>query len=118
PSCPRRRAPARPFYCTPPAPPEIHPLSLHDALPISASAQAEKLVWLMCDLDFLEARAPAVPVGRLADDYEEALAAGTAPGRFNRSEEHTSELQSLTNIVCRLLLGKKKTPKPTSNRRP
>src|SRR5258706_7248605 len=26
-----------------------------------------------------------------------------------RSEEHTSELQSLTNLVCRLLLGKKKT---------
>src|SRR5262249_61454979 len=28
-----------------------------------------------------------------------------------RSEEHTSELQSLTNIVCRLLLEKKKTPR-------
>src|SRR5258706_11964799 len=27
---------------------------------------------------------------------------------FNRSEEHTSELQSLTNLVCRLLLEKKK----------
>src|SRR5262249_22809383 len=27
---------------------------------------------------------------------------------YPRSEEHTSELQSLTNIVCRLLLGKKK----------
>src|SRR5262249_61439773 len=27
-----------------------------------------------------------------------------------RSEEHTSELQSLTNLVCRLLLEKKKTP--------
>src|SRR5262249_56563813 len=27
----------------------------------------------------------------------------------NRSEEHTSELQSLTNLVCRLLLEKKKT---------
>src|SRR5262249_21740804 len=27
-----------------------------------------------------------------------------------RSEEHTSELQSLTNLVCRLLLQKKKTP--------
>src|SRR5262249_58501117 len=27
--------------------------------------------------------------------------------RIRRSEEHTSELQSLTNIVCRLLLGKK-----------
>src|SRR5437016_10314710 len=28
--------------------------------------------------------------------------------RINRSEEHTSELQSLTNLVCRLLLEKKK----------
>src|SRR5258706_1758874 len=28
--------------------------------------------------------------------------------RFQRSEEHTSELQSLTNLVCRLLLEKKK----------
>src|SRR5258706_14929924 len=30
------------------------------------------------------------------------------PGGLERSEEHTSELQSLTNIVCRLLLEKKK----------
>src|SRR5438046_4475412 len=30
------------------------------------------------------------------------------PGIYLRSEEHTSELQSLTNIVCRLLLEKKK----------
>src|SRR5262249_62376373 len=29
-------------------------------------------------------------------------------GGFPRSEEHTSELQSLTNLVCRLLLEKKK----------
>src|ERR1019366_5476543 len=29
-------------------------------------------------------------------------------GRLRRSEEHTSELQSLTNLVCRLLLEKKK----------
>src|SRR5258706_7501327 len=33
----------------------------------------------------------------------------TYPGTDVRSEEHTSELQSLTNIVCRLLLDKKKT---------
>src|SRR5437016_12563929 len=33
-----------------------------------------------------------------------------------RSEEHTSELQSLTNIVCRLLLEKKKTRYPTQSR--
>src|SRR5438093_1904417 len=31
------------------------------------------------------------------------------PGRHHRSEEHTSELQSLTNLVCRLLLEKKNT---------
>src|SRR5438093_10132016 len=31
--------------------------------------------------------------------------------RFFRSEEHTSELQSLTNLVCRLLLEKKKNRK-------
>src|SRR5437016_7537969 len=33
----------------------------------------------------------------------------------NRSEEHTSELQSLTNLVCRLLLEKKKQKVTTSN---
>src|SRR5262249_59349596 len=32
--------------------------------------------------------------------------------RLERSEEHTSELQSLTNLVCRLLLEKKKIPTP------
>src|SRR2546430_9125735 len=37
--------------------------------------------------------------------------AGLWPGRtapYTRSEEHTSELQSQSNLVCRLLLGKKK----------
>src|SRR5438046_6198793 len=34
-----------------------------------------------------------------------------------RSEEHTSELQSLTNLVCRLLLEKKKNTKTTSYQR-
>src|SRR5437016_8742239 len=33
-----------------------------------------------------------------------------APLLCDRSEEHTSELQSLTKLVCRLLLEKKKTP--------
>src|SRR5437016_7503000 len=35
----------------------------------------------------------------------------TASSSFRRSEEHTSELQSLTNLVCRLLLEKKKKKK-------
>src|SRR5262245_64480403 len=36
---------------------------------------------------------------------------GRAPGRLGRSEEHTSELQSLRHLVCRLLLEKKKKKK-------
>src|ERR1019366_10132219 len=38
-------------------------------------------------------------------------------GKYLRSEEHTSELQSLTNLVCRLLLEKKKTQYPQHARR-
>src|SRR2546430_6287562 len=34
--------------------------------------------------------------------------------QVGRSEEHTSELQSQSNLVCRLLLAKKKTPQPSS----
>src|ERR1019366_3818550 len=50
---------------------------------------------------------------RLAERYEPKvpiITAGNArPHEHNRSEEHTSELQSLTNLVCRLLLEKKNT---------
>src|SRR5438093_10269956 len=50
---------------------------------------------------FLKVNCAAVPAGRLARQHN-------SPLRM-RSEEHTSELQSLTNLVCRLLLEKKKT---------
>src|SRR5438093_7728899 len=63
----------------------------------------------------------AVPLARLllcrtphprpvqADDERSRLAPVIAPWDVEqRSEEHTSELQSLTNLVCRLLLEKKK----------
>src|SRR5256885_2793945 len=36
--------------------------------------------------------------------------------RFGRSEEHTSELQSPCNLVCRLLLEKKRRPRPRPGR--
>src|SRR5437016_5037081 len=43
--------------------------------------------------------------------YELTLDGTTpSPTFLSRSEEHTSELQSLTNLVCRLLLEKKKAP--------
>src|SRR2546430_10072676 len=38
------------------------------------------------------------------------------PGAEHRSEEHTSELQSQSNLVCRLLLEKKKQTEHTRNR--
>src|SRR5260370_32218362 len=39
-----------------------------------------------------------------------------ADGVVDRSEEHTSELQSHLNLVCRLLLEKKKQPMPPTSR--
>src|SRR5256885_6189052 len=49
----------------------------------------------------------AIPCGSLE------LVAQAAVQRVERSEEHTSELQSPCNLVCRLLLEKKKTNHPT-----
>src|SRR5438093_7653670 len=75
------------FFFTAPAPTEIYTLSLHDALPISAVRQGQHARAGVRDHE------PQLPLRR--GDPE------------RRSEEHTSELQSLTNLVCRLLLEKK-----------
>src|SRR5437016_11594372 len=50
------------------------------------------------------------PNGQLnaADAFLQNAPYQSKVGFFHRSEEHTSELQSLTNLVCRLLLEKKK----------
>src|SRR5262249_56647848 len=58
------------------------------------------------------------PKSKTAHNFQEALDVleimrGLALGR--RSEEHTSELQSLTNLVCRLLLEKKKNQQSKSS---
>src|SRR2546425_8630693 len=50
---------------------------------------------------------PAVPPGHHPDRSERRHSAGNVR-RDTRSEEHTSELQSLAYLVCRLLLEKKK----------
>src|SRR5688572_31859348 len=71
---------------------EIYTLSLHDALPISFGVLEELL-------RSLRSRQVLVQVGSAQlGDYIFGL----------RSEEHTSELQSQSNLVCRLLLEKKK----------
>src|SRR5262249_60817769 len=77
------------FFFTHTPPTEIYPLSLHDALPICTCT---KLSPRRTHAAAKPARSPITPALR----------------RHARSEEHTSELQSLTNLVCRLLLEKKK----------
>src|SRR5205823_14124321 len=78
------------------APTETYTLSLHDALPICAEELARMLSGAqVTDLALRHARAML----REARKGEAARA---------RSEEHTSELQSLAYLVCRLLLEKKK----------
>src|SRR5688572_32385309 len=85
------------FFFNDPATTEIYTLSLHDALPICAAGAQRGRAG---DPRFL-LRARLHP-HRLADPYpRESM-------RVKRSEEHTSELQSQSNLVCRLLLEKKK----------
>src|SRR2546427_3321088 len=88
------------FFFNDTATTEIYTLSLHDALPIYGHAARR-------------ARAPDAVQGQGAAPGERAggaLELPRAPGRRRapRSEEHTSELQSQSNLVCRLLLEKKK----------
>src|SRR6266567_8687917 len=71
------------FFFNDTATTEIYTLSLHDALPILTR----------------ESRS-------VADDLSRSTC-----WRWSRSEEHTSELQSQSNLVCRLLLEKKKKNK-------
>src|SRR5438093_6725729 len=53
-------------------------------------------------------RVQCPPLRRRAAPPERCVPKTSAGPRALRSEEHTSELQSLTNLVCRLLLEKKK----------
>src|SRR2546430_6381405 len=75
------------FFFNDTATTEIYTLSLHDALPICAL------------------HAPTSPAN---GGHEERSSRSTKCCTLPRSEEHTSELQSQSNLVCRLLLEKKK----------
>src|SRR2546430_12532477 len=80
------------FFFNDTATTEIYTLSLHDALPIYSGA--EKL-------------------RERSNSGGGATLAGATPDG-SRSEEHTSELQSQSNLVCRLLLEKKKMTSVTA----
>src|SRR5207249_10796511 len=82
------------FFFNDPAPPEIYTLSLHDALPISPRPFA--------------CRSAGCARGAPGSGGSSPRPCPGPPGREGRSEEHTSELQSRFDLVCRLLLEKKK----------
>src|SRR5690349_25068859 len=89
---------------------EIYTLSLHDALPISVARRArERVVVVVPGLAHRQQRQPE-HVGRLVVDVEPPRAEEV------RSEEHTSELQSRRDLVCRLLLEKKKKKRTNKER--
>src|SRR5262249_62357491 len=101
-----------------PATPPIYPLSLHDALPISGHRPPRGI-----EQPSNTSRAPtrrsriSLANSNRTPVHFRYISGGPPPVSCNevrrmggvgrRSEEHTSELQSLTNLVCRLLLQKK-----------
>src|SRR2546430_12191442 len=77
---------------------EIYTLSLHDSLPIWAARSSATP----------EISAPTTIHPARASQMASAPSPQPTSSARPRSEEHTSELQSQSNIVCRLLLEKKK----------
>src|SRR5947199_3334521 len=91
------------FFFNDPATTEIYTLSLHDALPICRQV-AGVLLGVAA-----EGGDHAGNANARADVAHQVEQAGGVADL--RSEEHTSELQSLRHLVCRLLLEKKKKKK-------
>src|SRR2546426_5316395 len=102
------------FFFNDTATTEIYTLSLHDALPICALP--DEVVQLVHEQDHVRVgrqlahQAPdpllVLPAERRAGEQRHMVERDDAS--VLRSEEHTSELQSPCNLVCRLLLEKKK----------
>src|SRR5690349_24232954 len=94
------------FFFTDTATTEIYTLSLHDALPICRCISFRSSVVVLTRFAAPSA-ADATAPGNSAEK--------PGPTRMARSEEHTSELQSRRDLVCRLLLEKKKTKNKKKN---
>src|SRR5262249_62392647 len=107
----RSIAPLRRLFAHHTAPSATPTLSLHDALPISLRRKPRSGIRQGC---LYCSAVPPERASRCRSHCSHAPGGSnssrTPPSRRGRgrSEEHTSELQSLTNLVCRLLLEKKK----------
>src|SRR5262245_63811255 len=83
----------------------IYTLSLHDALPIPEA------FYRVAGYHLCGPRAVRIDMLERLSDLIRPLVAWRSDPANPRSEEHTSELQSLRHLVCRLLLEKKKKNK-------
>src|SRR5690242_21441571 len=96
----RRPTSSLSFFFTETATTDIYTLSLHDALPISHRGRRRMLYHgFVAHRQRYEGR---------SDAFGCRGCGGNTLSEGVRSEEHTSELQSHVNLVCRLLLEKKK----------
>src|SRR5258705_2684735 len=91
------------FFFNDTATTEIYTLSLHDALPISGYAVFEAKITEDIGSKSKEVRDSLQDLAKFGK-----MVSLMSFARSCRSEEHTSELQSLRHLVCRLLLEKKK----------
>src|SRR5205823_14096156 len=87
-------------------PPHLHSF-LHDALPISHQVLGAASLSVTADSPSLPRR-ELEAASALAKAASSSLRGSEGESAVTRSEEHTSELQSLAYLVCRLLLEKKK----------
>src|SRR5256885_7647944 len=98
------------FFFNDTATTEIYTLSLHDALPISTEAPAGFDTPTLSQNQGSESISNGIaePRGDTFALDQQKLEEAHDVNSGLRSEEHTSELQSPCNLVCRLLLEKKK----------
>src|SRR5260370_1638423 len=96
------------FFFNDTATTEIYTLSLHDALPIFGGIYQ----YQGNDTKALEYLFNSLRNGEESGEQFRIASAFLAIAQRIRSEEHTSELQSHLNLVCRLLLEKKKKDVP------
>src|SRR5205814_7450458 len=94
------------FSFNPPSTPTFSTLSLHDALPISPASSTARIA---CSTASAASGSPSPWRNSSAADAIAPIGFAIPCPAMSRSEEHTSELQSLRHLVCRLLLEKKKT---------
>src|SRR5690606_42078237 len=87
---------------------DIYTLSLHDALPISRPDRQPRPRRSAQRLPVRRAARGQGGAGAARAVHADAVHGGGVGCAHARSEEHTSELQSRENLVCRLLLEKKK----------